>query len=152
MTRDTVGKISSKLLLNAHDDSHSAEEQMRESLTDFEKNMEISIQRFKKMFAQDFYIIVLTKKERLMMNVLRNYFTGRLSCPTPEYDQAVYKYTLKKDHLEFLWVVPSKDACQMIKEYPLELPEEGHELRNFVLSFYDGTLLHKAKLLNGEIA
>jgi len=91
MNRETVGKISSDLLIKSVDNTHSAYEQMLESLTDFDKHMHETIDRLKKDWpSQDFYIVVITKKERLMTNVLRNYFLGRLSCPTPDYDPVGY--------------------------------------------------------------
>jgi len=55
-----------------------------------------------------FYVCVITKKERLMDNVLRNYFLARSTCPTPQYDQTVYKYHRDSGAIQFLWVLPSK--------------------------------------------
>lgn len=85
-----------------------------------------------------------------MDNVIRNYFTGRLSCPSPEYDQVVYKYHAKEHNLEFLWVVPSKDTCQFLVENALVIERDQKDLLKFVLEFNDGTLLRKAKEFNGE--
>ncbi len=151
MERDTVGKLSSELLPHQIDDKHTPEDQMRESLTDYEKNIEEAVQRGLLEFAHDFYIVVITKKERLMQNVIRNYFGIRKSCPTPEYDQAVYKYNRHSDVLEFLWVLPSKDTCMAFRACPTWAPLEEQELLKFVLDFYDGTLLTLVKKLNNEI-
>jgi hypothetical protein len=149
-TRETVGKLSSDLIKESHHYDHTANEQMREQLKDYDKNIDTCLERSKKEFEGDFYIVVLTKKERLMQNVIRNYFAGRKSCPTPEYDQVVYRYNKKGNHLEFLWVVPAKDICTLMIQNALNLPSEQRMLLEFVMDFVDGTLFKKAKKLNGE--
>ena len=151
MPRDTIGKISSDLLSKEKDNTHSAEEQMREQLGDYEKNVEEAIRAGKKRYTTDFFIVVLTKKERLMKNVLRSYFFSRSSCPTPEWDQAVYHYHAEPDHLDFLWVIPSRDTCRTLKDNALQIPQSERLLLDFVFAFEDGSLLGKAKKLNGEM-
>lgn len=151
MARDTVGKISWDLLAKADILDHSAYEQMREQLDTFENEMLATISRGKKLFPQDFYIVVETKKEPKMKNVIRNYFIPRLSCPTPQYDNAVYRYHYISDELEFLWVLPSRQVYNMMKEHALDIPKEERQLLQFVLEDADGTLLRKCKQLNGEI-
>ena len=147
---DTVGKLSSDLIIKQHDDTHSAEEQMREQLEDYDRNIYECIEIGKKNFPGDFFVVVITKKERLLPNVIRNYFTSRISCPTPEYDQTVYKVLRRDEIIEFLWVVPSKQTCNMMRRAPLEVPKEEKQLLQFVLDFEDNTLLELSKKLNGE--
>lgn len=151
MKRDTVGKISSGLLWGAQDLDHSPEEQMRQSLEDWDKNILEAIIRGCKEFPGDFYLVVETKKEPKMQNVIRNYFIVRSTCPTPTYDNSVYKYHKADERLEFLWVLPSKATCIMIKDRAIELPPEERQLVQFVLDDADGTLLKRCKLLNKEI-
>ena len=98
----------------------------------------------------DFYVVVNTKKERLMDNVIRNYFYHRKSCPTPEWDQVVYKYKYSSGELEFMWVVPSMHTCKMFKENLLSIDKKEKELLQFVLDYEDGTLFRLAKKENGE--
>lgn len=148
--KDTVGKLSLDLQKTAHEYNHSAEEQMREQLSDYENHINQCIDRCKQEYDGDFYIVVLTKKERLLKNVIRNYFMGRKSCPTPEYDQAVYRFNRLQGTVEFMWVVPAKDICQHMIENALELPKEERALLEFVIDFTDGTLLRRAKALNHE--
>jgi len=148
--RDTVGKISLELQEKSIQDDHTAREQADEQLKDFEDNIQQCVERCKQDYIGDFYVIVITKKERLMKNVLRNYFTGRQTCPTPEYDQTVYRYNRKAGNIEFLWVIPAKDVCAYMITNALELPPEQRELLEFVMDFTDGTLLNLAKKLNGE--
>ena len=92
----------------------------------------------------------LTKKEKLLNNVLRNYFFPTQACPTPTWDQAIYHYHSADDRLEFLWVIPSKDTCELFQENALYIVPEEKELLRFVLDFEDGTLLRLAKKLNKE--
>lgn len=152
MERDTVGKISS-VLIQKEPDTYSPLEQMSEQLSDYDKHIFDCIELFKKSLQvnSDFYIVVITKKEPLMKNVLRSYFAARLSCPTPDYDQAVYKYNYKDESINFLWVIPSKDTCQLLRDNALIVHDSEKGLLAFVLDFYDDTLLRKAKKLNNEI-
>lgn len=98
----------------------------------------------------DFFIEALTKKEKILENTLRNYFIPRRSCPTPHFDQTVYRYNSKSDDVEFLWVVPDKDTCETFHQNKNKIvPAEQDLLRN-VLAYYDGTLFNMMKQLNGE--
>lgn len=149
--RDTVGKISWELLANASYLDHSPEEQMKEQLNEYEKNILEALERGKKLFDGDFFIVVETKKEPKMQNVLRNYFIPRKSCPTPTYDNTVYHYHAAEEDLEFLWVLPSKKVYAMLKRHALELPDDQRELLQFIMEDSDGTLLRKSRFLNSEI-
>jgi hypothetical protein len=149
--RDTVGKISWDLLDKSSPADHSADEQMREQLEQWDNNIEDTVAAGKKIYPGDFYLVVETKKEPKMKNVIRNYFIHRRTCPTPQYDNSVYKYHILDDRVEFLWVLPSKETCIMMREYALEIPKEQKDLLKFVLDDADGTLLRLCKKLNGEI-
>ena len=151
MIKETVGKVSSDLIIKSYDNTHNAEDQMREQLSDYDKNLYECAEKCKRAFSGDSYIVVLTKKERLMQNVIRNYFTGRQSCPTPEWDQVVYHYRRSSEDIIFLWSIPAKDICEWMMQNPWLLATEEKELYSFVTQFYDGTLLLKAKQLNKEI-
>jgi len=100
--------------------NHSAIDQMREQLDDYEANVHECVKSHLDKFIGDFYIVVLTKKERLMQNVLRGYFFARQSCPTPDYDQAVYKYCREDDRLDFLWVIPAADVVNYMKNIKIQ--------------------------------
>jgi hypothetical protein len=147
--RDTIGAISSELL-SKESPTNDPIELEREMHKDYEANVYECVERGKKEFFGDFYVVVTTKKERLMQNVLRNYFFPRNSCPTPEWDQAVYFYSRKDEKIDFMWVIPSKDTCKLFKENALLIAPEEKELLQFILEFEDGTLLEKSRLLNGE--
>lgn len=103
----------------------------------------------KQKFSGDFFVAVLTKRERLLKNIIRNYFISRMTCPTPDYDQAVYHYVKEDDELHFLWTIPDRDVCRHIKNNPLD-EFIDRELVKHVLDFADGTLAKKATKLNNE--
>ena len=149
MTKKTVGKIATDLLLKTPDtrDPIALEIEMHK---DYEKNIYECIKRGKKELFGDFFVVVETKKERLLENVMRNYFFFRKTCPTPNTDQTVYHYHASDDAIEFLWVVPSKDTCKLFKRHALEIVPEERLLLKYVLDYYDDTLLRLAKRLNGE--
>ena len=84
--KPTVGKVAVDLLEKA-DDKHTVVDQMRENLTDYDKNIWICVADGKKKYDGNFYIVVECKKERLLENVIRNYFFSRLTAPTPIWDQ-----------------------------------------------------------------
>lgn len=150
MERDTVGKLSTELLQKDVYADYTAGEQMQEQLSDYENNIFECVNRGKVDFAGDFYVVVITKRERLMQNVLRHYFFPRISCPTPDYDQTVYRYIKTDEHLEFMWVIPNKQSCFDIRDNRLSLDLSQNQLLQFVLDFLDGTLDKKARALNNE--
>lgn len=150
MKQEKVGAASS-LLMNQEHTPHSAIDYERAMHKDFEKEINDCILRHLTTFQGDFYIVVLRKRERLMSNVYRNYFFARKSCPTPTYDQIVYKYNKQQGIIEFVWVVPDLETATIFRENALEIDPQEKELLNFVLSFYDGTLDKLAQTLNNEV-
>jgi len=149
-TRANLGEIATDLSQKAPE-TLSPIEQMWVNLKKYEENVLLALQRGKKDFPyQDFYVHVEVKKEPLLKNVIRHYFFSRLTCPTPFFDQIVYKYMVKDDRLEFLWVMPAKDIAENLRDNALLVPKEEKELLDFVLDYYDGTLLMVCKKLNGE--
>jgi len=148
--KDTVGKIALDLMSQPQENQDSIA-QTREMLSDYEKNFYEAFKRGKAQFNGDFYLVVLTKKERTMQNVIRNYFLVRESCPTPNNDQIVYRYDNKKDIADLLWVIPCEHACEHYRLNPLGVPKEERALFQNILDFHDGSLLRKCKKLNGEL-
>lgn len=149
MNKKTVGSIAVDLMSKAQ--PTTVIDQTRESLTDYEKNVVECVERGKKDFpSQDFYIVVLTKKEKLLENVLRHYFFPRLSCPTPDYDQALYCYKYKVDHLIFMWIIPDQLTCYNIISYGKNTNKGEEDLFRFVHLFRNGELFKIAKDLNKE--
>ena len=98
----------------------------------------------------NFYIVVLVKKERHLQNVVRQLFFYRQSCPTPEYDQTVYRYHRKDDEIEFLWTIPNNAACMFLPQMGSDLPDDQKLLLEMVEAFHRGDLDKKARALNNE--
>ena len=151
MTKETVGSCALKLINKSGAETHSAIDQMREQLADYDKNLELCVRDNKTKLEGNFYVVVITKKERLLQNVIRAYFFARISCPTPDYDQAVYKYDRTSGDLRLLWIIPSQQGANMMSSNPHLVPIEQHELLSFLLKFRDGDLFELAKKENGEI-
>lgn len=147
--RETVGKISYDILSKPQVDVSPIDVE-KEAHKDYERNIFDCVSRGKRDYHDDFFVVVITKKERLMENVIRHYFFCRKSCPTPDYDQAVYSYNFKDDKIDFLWVIPSKDTCLYLIQHASQVVPEEWSLLDFVLKFADGTLFKIAKTLNNE--
>lgn len=147
--RETIGKMVSDLK-KKEPETRDPIEIGRAASKSFEKVFMETLDAAKKEFIDDFYIEVITTKDRILDRVIRNRLVARRSCPTPTYDHAVYKYHHDDERIEFLWVVPAKDICSMFKEHALEIVKDERELRDFALDFLDGTLLKRCKQLNGE--
>lgn len=97
-----------------------------------------------------FFIAAILKKEKLLENVLRNYFIPTRVCPTPTYDQTVFRYNAQKEDIEYIWTIPDRETCLTFKENITKIvPEEQALLKN-ILDFYSGALYRKAKEFNGE--
>mgnify|MGYP007071651430 CR=1 FL=1 len=147
--RDTVGKISSDLLSKDMGKINVIDQQ-REMQKDYIANLMECVEKNKEHFPGNFFIVVETKAEPLMPNVMRNYFFARWTCPTPTYDQSVFRYNRQDDRIEYLWTLPSKDACYHIKENEAIIDKSEQELKYFVISLFNGSLLCKSKELNKE--
>jgi hypothetical protein len=147
--RETVGKIALELMQQEAptQDPIALERAMH---AEYESSIWECVASAKKSMHGNFYVIVITKRERLLPNVFRNYFFARSTCPTPDYDQTVYLYNSKQDYLDFIWVIPSRDASHYLKNNALHVVNEERQLLQFVLDFADGTLYKLAKKLNGE--
>jgi hypothetical protein len=150
MDNKTVGSASFDLMQQQHT-PESAIDYERVMHKDFENEINNCITRHLTAFTGDFFVVVIRKRERLMSNVYRNYFFARKSCPTPTYDQIVYRYNRTPGTIEFIWVVPDLETATIFKNHALEVTPEEKGLLNFVLSFYDGTLDKLAQTFNNEV-
>jgi hypothetical protein len=152
-SKKTLGAIATELQKNSLDNTHSAHDQMQEQLSEYDVNLYETLLNHKtKIFphAREFFIVVLTQKIKIFNNALRNYFFGRLTCPTPEWDQTVYKYNRKDDCLEFMWTIPDKNTCEYMYYNALTIPDEEKELLKYVIDYKEGNLLKVCKQLNKE--
>lgn len=99
-------------------------------------------------FKGDFFIEALIKKEKLLENVIRNYFIPRKTCPTPHYDQTLYRYNSQNDEIEFIWCIPDKDTCEYLYLHRRQVQEK--ELLQQIIDFKNGSLMEKCKKFNKE--
>ena len=112
-----------------------------------------SVDQFKTVhpdYKKDFFIEVITKAERLFRDYPRTYFIGRKSCPTPGYDQSVFRYNWKDDNIEYLWTLPDMDNANFLASHCLEVPYQQRQLLGYVMDYYDGILLQRCKQYNNE--
>ena len=149
--RETVGKLSSDLLMKDMGPQNVVDMQ-RSMQETYLKDLVECIDIHKKIFPGDFYVVHITKKEKLLTNVIQEMFLGRMSCPSPQYDEAVYKYSKEDDRVEFMWVIPSKGTCHHLRDNAIHVVPEEQQLLRFVLEFFDGSLLARSKQLNKEEA
>lgn len=170
MTKKTVGSQARDLLLKAPETRDPIEIQ-REAQKDYIDNLEWTVRHMQKKVdcsdlvgkgrghetckdavahMGDFFVVVLTKRERVVENILRNYFMATMSCPTPDYNQSVYKYHANREQLEYIWTVPDQEVCETFAKNARYVIPDERALLEFVMQFYDGTLLKKARELNGE--
>ncbi len=117
----------------------------------YENQVMIAVERGRKEFDGDFFVVVLFKKERIMQNVVRQYFFPRRSCPTPEYDQVVYRYFHKDDKLDFLWVIPDKASTIELPLIKFQLPPEQQAFISYIEDFNSGKLDRLCEKLNLKI-
>lgn len=166
MKKQTVGKIASELLQKTPETFNSIEIQ-RATEQEYLDNLIWCVNHARKKvdcstieghdvckdrtaFEKDFYISVLLKKEKLLENVLRNYFVPTIDCPTPFFDQTVYRYNHEKEDVEYLWTIPDEETCLIFMENKNIIVPSERGLLKFVLEYFDGTLLNLCKKLNGE--
>lgn len=108
------------------------------------------VERDKRKTDKDFFVEVCIYMNPLMPDVPEWRMISRHTCPTPFQDRSVFHYHKKEDRLEFLWHVPSNRECEYYIKNKVWLSPDEYAALKYVIDFVDGTLLRKAKLLNGE--
>jgi hypothetical protein len=151
MTHKTVGQAALELSQKVPDTLDPVEIQ-REAHKDWEDHIFACMEKGKKMFPGDFFVVIQLRAEKGITtgNVFRYQFHTNLACPTPNYDQTVYHYHRYKDLLEYLWCIPDRHTSWLFKENALIIADEEKQLLKHILDFDDGTLERLAKKLNNE--
>ena len=98
----------------------------------------------------DFYVVTLLKQERTMANVIRTLFMQTIACPTPDYNQSVFKYHASEEKLQYLWTVPDPQTLELLLRNARYVVPEERPLLEMCMMFVDGTLLRRCRKLNGE--
>jgi len=146
---ETVGQLSHDLAQKKPETLDPIAQQ-REMQKDYMDNLTSCIERHRDQMPGDFYVEIITKTEKIMSNVIRNYFSARTSCPSPRYDQTVFKYNRAEESVRYIWTVPSQVAALFMKDNIQYAQPEERELAIMACKFYDGSLLALARKLNKE--
>jgi hypothetical protein len=109
--KPTVGEEARKRLMSS--DKQEVKETSSEMNKTFEESLMECVHSYQKERLENttpFYVVVLHKKERLMHNVIRRYFYGRESEPTPDYDQVVFTCDPMTQQVTFKWTIPDQET------------------------------------------
>src|SRR5712671_4674554 len=90
-SKSTIGKVATDLL-KQQPQKIKVLDQAAEMKKDYMNNLFEAVDRGCKLYETDFFVHVETKQEPLLQNVFRDYFILLKNCPTPNYDQSVFKY------------------------------------------------------------
>jgi len=95
-----------------------------------------------KNFIGDFWIMTSFFKDPMIptYNVMRIKGKACKACPTPTWSQNVARYIRSKDELEWLWSIPSVEACQYYQNNKHYIPPNEFCLLQYVLDFHSGAL------------
>ena len=80
----------------------------------------------------------------------REYWIPLTSCPTPNFDQIVFRYKEKEQLLEEIWCIPPEDGCEYLIRNKNHVVAAERNLLEYTIAFVDGKLDNMAKFLNGE--
>ncbi len=148
--KKTAGKIYSDLR-SKQQDQLTVFDAVQAIGNDMMPKLVAMIDKDKQKSECDFYVEVCICMNPILGDVPEFKMISRYTCPTPFPDRAVFRYDKKKDAIFFLWHVPSEREIQYYRDNMLFLrPDEKEAARN-AFDYQDGTLLRRAKELNGEI-
>lgn len=120
-------------------------------LRSYMDNVWTAVERGKKDLEDSiFFVVVTLKGEGILHKTLRNQFFYRRSCPTPTFQQTVFRYLRKDDMLEYLWSIPDPKSAYDYKYYPEAVPPHKYEVLRNVLDYFDGTLDDLCLKFNNE--
>lgn len=119
-------------ILSKEQPSQTAGETIDAFGPDFASFMQKTIEDNKDKFKSPFYILVLTKKDYFMPNVLRNQFISRQTPPhafslMENYSNStktLYLVDGQKGLCKLLWSLPGLDECFSIARHPLTFAPE----------------------------
>ena len=131
--KKTVGAHSLDLLKKA-DTGQSIMDTSKEMLKEFLPQVEECI-KIHSSWIEPYYIVVINKRERLMVNVIRQYFVARKTLPTADWDQTVFKYNPSSGDLKYLWSLPDKNTIDYLIVHENVLPKEQSQLLQFCKLF-----------------
>jgi hypothetical protein len=100
----------------------------------------------------DFFIVLVPTNERTAQMDPEDFYFVRRSCPTPAYNQNVFKYHVASGSLEFLWSIPRKARYwQLYANRNKYMTDPVMKSRtSFVVMMESGKLLEWVAKENGE--
>jgi hypothetical protein len=154
MKKKTYGQQVMEHRSKQHSDDDDVIEYRRKIEPEIIKNIHETIAKAKdqdQYRGKDFYICLLMKTER-MGNIPRTFVLARKSCPTPTYQQSVWKYHRNSGELEFLWAIPEKILYYHIyhNAHKYIQDKECAGLAKFILLMESGELEEWVIKENGE--
>lgn len=135
-----VGKAAHDLLLKKDLKQGIVDTQREVDKTYFEECQKCINSKPHCEWKEPWFLVVIYKKERLLENVIRRYFFGRQTLPTPDYDQTVWRFYPTSGNLEYCWTIPDKNTCMWIYSNLNNIPSEHEHLAKFVVDFIDSNL------------
>jgi len=136
--RETVGAVATKLLQEA-DGKQGVVDTEREANKEYLEQVYECVQNaVKNGWDKPFYVVVISKKERVLENVMRRYFVARKTMPMPDYDQSVFLFDPKTEQLRYFWTLPDANTCEYLLHNDVD-PQET-QLKAFVHAFVDDKL------------
>lgn len=148
----TVGEYAQELKQKQPDTIDTVE--LQREIDQKEKTLEEiwkCVEEHEKLWNFPFYVVVLQKHEKALQNVVRRYFLARRSCPSPTYDQTVFRFEPKTGQLEWIWSLPDRNSCKHYIKNHQQIPKSHHDLLRCIVAFYNGQLIEKVQKLNKEI-
>lgn len=138
----TVGQASYEIL-SKKQDAQPVIDTQREMLKGYYDELIKAVYSGIEQYGSEkpFYICVHTRRERTMVNVIRNLFHPRQTRPSPTYDLALYWYDPKTEQLSFVWCIPDKQTVEDLIANEIYLDKEHLPLLGFCKSFIAGTLI-----------
>lgn len=137
---NTVGALAMDLLSKG-DQNQSVIDTSREMTKGYIQELVKCALEGAKLYDKPFYVCVQTRRERLLVNVIRNQFYHRQTRPRPIFDLALYHYDPKDENLNFVWCIPDKQTVSRLIE-PTFIPEASDkQLWQFCMAFVAGTLI-----------
>ena len=138
--RKTAGAEAVKLLQEADGKQSVVETEKEANKGYLEQIWECVQSEPAKDWDKPFYVVVVTKKEKLLQNIIRRYFLARKTMPMPDYDQSVFLYYPKTEQLRYLWTLPDPEACHEFYHIGADVDPQELELQGFVIEFLDDKL------------
>jgi hypothetical protein len=150
MTKQKVGKQYVDIQKNTDKQKVNVLELAAEMKKEFMPNLFEAVNRGCLKWDGDFWIDIENKQEPLMPKMFRDMFQDKKDCPTPRYDQSLFRYNRQKGQIEHWWTIPDKDSCLHMLLNHKQIPPEEHQLLKWVIQFGNGELFKLSKKLNGE--